>query len=108
MIEKRQFYINGSWVDPKDGRDHQVINPSTEACATISLGGQAERCSGCRRQSGAPHMDDDPCPDRITLVEKLLDLYNTRAADMAGAISMKWVRQSTWRQGNKRLQDHGI
>ncbi len=30
MIEKRQFYINGSWVDPKDGRDHQVINPSTE------------------------------------------------------------------------------
>ena len=43
MIEKRQFYINGTWVDPMDGRDHQVINPSTEeACATISLGGQAD------------------------------------------------------------------
>ena len=38
MIEKRQFYINGSWVDPIE-RDHHVINPSTEeAVAVISLG----------------------------------------------------------------------
>ena len=43
MIEKRQFYINGSWVDPIEGRDHHVINPSTEeAVAVISLGGQAD------------------------------------------------------------------
>ena len=43
MIEKRQFYINGSWVNPAEGRDHNVIDPSTEdACAIISLGGQAD------------------------------------------------------------------
>ena len=30
MIEKRQFYINGAWVDPIQGRDHPVIEPSTE------------------------------------------------------------------------------
>lgn len=43
MIEKRQFYINGEWVDPVEGRDHHVIDPSTEEpCAVISLGGQAD------------------------------------------------------------------
>ena len=39
MIEKRNFYINGSWVSPKKSSDIQVINPATEkACAVISLG----------------------------------------------------------------------
>jgi len=43
MIEKTEFYIDGAWHAPRDGRTHQVINPSTEeACATISLGGQAD------------------------------------------------------------------
>ncbi|NCV66813.1 MAG: aldehyde dehydrogenase family protein [Rhodobacteraceae bacterium] len=91
MIEKRQFYINGSWVDPKDGRDHQVINPSTEeACATISLGGQADTDAAVAAAKAAlPAWMATPVEDRIALVGKLLDLYNTRAADMAGAISME-------------------
>ena len=43
MLEKRSFYINGSWVAPLEGRDHPVINPSTEqADAVISLGGQQD------------------------------------------------------------------
>jgi aldehyde dehydrogenase (NAD+) len=43
MIEKRQFYIDGAWADPLAGRDHHVIDPSTEdPCAVISLGGQAD------------------------------------------------------------------
>ena len=36
MIEKREFYINGAWVSPVDGKLHQVINPATEeACAVV-------------------------------------------------------------------------
>ena len=39
MLEKRSFYINGSWVNPKNQKDIEVINPATEkACAVISLG----------------------------------------------------------------------
>ena len=39
MLEKRKFYINGSWVAPKKPNDIEVINPATEkACAVISLG----------------------------------------------------------------------
>ena len=37
MIEKRNFYINGSWVPPKNPKDIEVINPATEKnCAVIS------------------------------------------------------------------------
>lgn len=39
MIEKRKFYINGTWVDPIVGNNHFVIDTSSEgACAVISLG----------------------------------------------------------------------
>ena len=39
MQDKKKFYINGKWVDPKKKNDFNVINPSTEeSCAVISLG----------------------------------------------------------------------
>ena len=43
MIEKRQFYINGQWVDPASPKDLDVIDPATEeVCAVISIGDQAD------------------------------------------------------------------
>ena len=30
MLEKRNFYINGSWVAPKKPSDIEVINPASE------------------------------------------------------------------------------
>ena len=43
MIEKKNFYINGSWVAPKNPKDIQVINPASEkSCAVISLGGKED------------------------------------------------------------------
>ena len=43
MQDARKFYINGQWVDPIEGKDFDVIDPSTEeAFATISLGGAAD------------------------------------------------------------------
>jgi len=42
MLDKRQFYINGQWVDPSTKNDLDVINPSDETvCAVVSLGSQA-------------------------------------------------------------------
>ena len=39
MLDKKKFYIDGKWVDPKKKNDFNVINPSTEeSCAVISLG----------------------------------------------------------------------
>ena len=41
MLDKRLFYINGSWVEPELSNDLDVIDPSTEeTCAVISSGYQ--------------------------------------------------------------------
>ena len=43
MREYRKFFINGKWVEPAEENPFEVINPATEeACAHISLGGQAD------------------------------------------------------------------
>ncbi len=43
MLEKLQFYIKGEWVDPATPGTLDVINPATEeACATISMGSEAD------------------------------------------------------------------
>jgi len=40
MLDKKNFYINGQWVSPKQPNDYKVVDPSTEEdCAVISLGG---------------------------------------------------------------------
>ena len=40
MLDKTEFYINGSWVPSQDGHGFPVLNPATEdAFATITLGG---------------------------------------------------------------------
>jgi aldehyde dehydrogenase (NAD+) len=91
MIEKRQFYINGAWVDPIDGTDHQVIDPSTEdPCAVISLGGQADTDAAVAAAKAAlPGWMATPPATRIALVEKLLAVYETRADDLAKAMSLE-------------------
>ena len=91
MIEKRQFYINGEWVDPKDGRDHHVINPTTEEpCAMISLGGQADTDAAVAAAKAAfPGWMATPVEERIALVKKLADVYKARAEEMAQAISLE-------------------
>jgi aldehyde dehydrogenase (NAD+) len=89
MIEKRQFYIDGSWVDPRDGTDHHVIDPSTEEpCATISLGGQADTDAAVAAARAAfPGWMATPPEERIAHVEKLYEIYKTRTEDLAQAIS---------------------
>ncbi|MDX1781017.1 MAG: aldehyde dehydrogenase family protein [Thalassovita sp.] len=91
MIEKRQFYINGEWVDPIQGTDHNVIDPSTEdPCAVISLGSQADvdRAVAAAR-AAFPAWMATPAEDRIALVEKLLEIYKRRGAEMGETMSME-------------------
>ncbi|WP_111734833.1 aldehyde dehydrogenase family protein [Roseovarius amoyensis] len=91
MIENRKFYINGAWVDARDGRDHQVINPATEEpCAIISLGGQADTDAAVAAARAALPGWMTTAPEaRIAMVEKLYDVYKSRLEDMAQAISLE-------------------
>ena len=43
MLDRKNFYIDGKWVSPKEPRKHIVIDPSNEEpCAEISLGGKKD------------------------------------------------------------------
>jgi aldehyde dehydrogenase (NAD+) len=91
MLEKRQFYINGEWVDPATPNDHNVIDPSTEEpCAVISLGSQADTDAAVAAAKAAlPGWMATPPAERIALLKKLLDVYNKRAEDLGEAISLE-------------------
>jgi len=56
MLEKRKFYINGEWVDPLEGRDLEVIDPSNEEPFAIQ---------GTGRRSGAGHEPGNGGADRL-------------------------------------------
>ena len=91
MIEKRQFYINGEWVDPVTPNDHQVIDPSTEEpSAVISLGSaaDAEKAVAAAKAAFPAWMKTDPA-ERIALMEKFLEIYAARQEEMGEAISME-------------------
>lgn len=89
MLEKRQFYINGEWVDPKAGKDLEVIDPSTEeACAVISIAGKEDVDAAVAAAKAAfPGWMATPPEERIALVERFLEIYQERAEEMAKAIS---------------------
>ena len=91
MIEKRQFYINGAWVDPAAAKDHQVIDPSTEEpCAVISLGDKADTDAAVAAAKAAlPGWMATPVAERIALLEKLLEVYKGRLEELAQATSME-------------------
>jgi aldehyde dehydrogenase (NAD+) len=91
MLDKRQFYINGQWVNPVTPHDHEVINPSTEeACAVISLGAQADTDAAvAAARSAFPAWAAKPPAERAALVKKILEQYEARLEEFAAAISME-------------------
>jgi aldehyde dehydrogenase (NAD+) len=91
MIEKRQFYIGGRWVNALSGRDCDVIDPSNEeVVAVISLGGQADTDAAVSAaKSALPGWSATPAGDRIACVERLLDAYDRRIGEMAEAMTLE-------------------
>ncbi|WP_206436846.1 aldehyde dehydrogenase family protein [Paracoccus haematequi] len=89
MLDKRKFYIDGQWVDPVRANDLEVIDPSTEeAVAVISLGDRADtdRAVAAAKAAFADWSLTEPA-ERLRHVERILEIYNRRAPDMAWAIS---------------------
>ncbi|WP_068115740.1 aldehyde dehydrogenase family protein [Tropicimonas marinistellae] len=91
MLEKRQFYINGAWVDPATPRDLPVIDPSTEEeVAVISLGDSADTDAAVAAANAAfPDWSQTDPADRIALVEKVLEIYERRFEEMAQAMTLE-------------------
>ena len=88
MIEKRNFYINGSWVAPKNSKEIEVINPATEkSCAVISLGGKEDINDAVLAAKDAfKTWGFSSKEERLSLLEVFYALYKKRWNDITDAI----------------------
>jgi len=91
MLDKKNFYINGQWVAPKNAKDIEVIDPSTEkSCAIISLGGSDDINAAVTSAKKAFESWGFTTKDqRVELLEKLYVVYKKRWADVAKAITLE-------------------
>jgi len=89
MQDARKFYINGQWVDPINGTDMAVIDPSTEeAFATISLGGHEDTNTAVAAAKAAfPAWRKSSKAERLELMESILEIYMRRSDEMGAVIS---------------------
>ncbi|MBD9528140.1 aldehyde dehydrogenase family protein [Paracoccus sp. PAR01] len=88
LADKRKFYINGAWVAPSVPNDLEVIDPSTEdSVAVISLGAQADTDAAVAAAKAAfPAWSATSPAERLAHVEKILEIYVRRQAEMGQAI----------------------
>lgn len=91
MIDKRQFYINGEWVNALAPDDLAVINPATEEpVAMITMGRAADIERAVAAASAAfPGWAATPPAARRALVERLLDIYRARYEEMVQAMTLE-------------------
>jgi len=90
MQELFKFYINGAWVAPQETlRSHDVINPSTEdVVARIALGSAADVDSAVQAAQAAFEIfGKSSVASRMALLERVIEEYMKRFADIAVAIS---------------------
>lgn len=91
MIDKRHFFIGGRWVGSRDGREHVVIDPSTEEGAvTITLAGPGDvDAAVAAARAALPGWSATDPRERRALVERILAEYHRRERDFAEAISLE-------------------
>jgi len=91
MLNKKNFYINGQWVAPKNAKYIEVIDPSTEkSCAIISLGGADDINAAVTAAKNAfEAWAFTSKKQRVDLLEKLYVIYKKRWAEVAEAITLE-------------------
>ena len=91
MLDKKNFYINGKWVSPKNSKEIEVIDPSTEkSCAVISLGDANDVNAAVNAAKNAfDSWSFTPKEKKIELLEKLYAVYKKRWAEIADAITLE-------------------
>ncbi len=89
MREYLKFYIDGQWVDPIEHTVGTPINPATEEpSGKIALGGVADvdRAVQAARKAFTS-WSKTTREERIAVLERVLEEYNKRSADLAAAIT---------------------
>jgi aldehyde dehydrogenase (NAD+) len=91
MIDRKNFYINGQWVNPKSKEEIKVVNPATEQdCAVIALANNDDVNDAVVAAKNAyDTWAFTSKEERIQLLEKLYESYKKRWNDIAEAITME-------------------
>lgn len=89
MLNKRKFYINGAWVDPRVASVIEVLNPATEApIATISMGsGEDVNIAVAVAKLAFTSYSQTSVAERLALLANLLAIYQRRYDEMAATIT---------------------
>lgn len=88
MDNTRRFYINGEWVEPASSATLDVINPATEQpIATVALGNHEDVDRAVTAARNAFDAFSTTTRDeRIALLERIIEVYQARAGDIAAAL----------------------
>ena len=91
MREHTKFYINGKWVDPVTPKTLEVLDPSTEeACATISLGSEADvDLAVAAAKAAVDSFSQTSVDERVALLERLAAIFQRRIGEIAEAIRLE-------------------
>ncbi len=113
MIDKRKFYINGQWKNPKYQNDFSVINPSNEnAYAVISLGTKDDVDAAVNAAKNAfSNWSQVSKEFKIELLEKLLKIYKSRWDEITETMSkemgapLDWASSAQTSSGYDHIKD---
>ena len=91
MSHKKQFYINGQWVEPSTTQTVDVINPATEeVVATIAMGSEQDvNAAVAAARTAFESFSQTSREERIALLERILEVYKRRSAEFAEAITLE-------------------
>ncbi len=89
MREETRFYIDGQWIAPSGRQTLDVINPATEQVAGHVLLGTAEDVDQAAKAArrAFPAYAALPLSERLAMLERILEGYKKRYADIAAAVT---------------------
>ncbi|RUW85175.1 aldehyde dehydrogenase family protein [Mesorhizobium sp. M1E.F.Ca.ET.063.01.1.1] len=98
MSNHLKFFIDGKWVAPVVPATLHVIDPSTEEAYTkISIGSKADVDKAVAAAKAAfPSFSRTTKAERLTLLKRILEIYNERYEVIAQAISQEMGAPITW------------
>lgn len=89
MVNRMQFYVDGSWIDPVVVKTALTVNPATaEELYQIALGSTADvdrAVKAARRAFGG--FSQTTREQRISLLANIIEIYKDRAKEIGDAIS---------------------
>jgi aldehyde dehydrogenase (NAD+) len=89
MGDGSKHYVGGAWVDALEPKSIEVVNPATEEpFASVILGGpkDVDRAVEAARDA-FPSFSSTTKAERIAMLGRIVDAYESRADDMAETIS---------------------